>query len=199
MLVVGLTGGIGAGKSSFAALLAEHGAQVIDADAYGREALRPGQPAWHSVVDQFGEEVLSGAMEIDRKKLAGIVFKDKDKLAALNAIVHPVIFAGIADSLERLANTDSVAVIDAAIIVETGMEKDVDILIVVGADDAARLSRLRGRGMSGEDVRARMAIQAPPHVLQRKADIVVDNNGTLEELAERAEKVWKQLEARSGS
>lgn len=198
MLVVGLTGGIGAGKSAFAALLAEHGAQVIDADAYGREALRTGEPAWHSVVDQFGEEVLSGPMEIDRKKLASIVFKDTDKLAALNAIVHPVIFAGIADSLERLANSDSVAVVDAAIIVETGMEKDVDILIVVDADDSTRLSRLRDRGMSGMDIRARMASQSHPHVLRRKADIVVDNNGTLEELAEVAEKVWKQLEARSG-
>src|SRR5918992_2352219 len=98
MLVVGLTGGIGAGKSTLAALLAEEGARVIDADALGREALQPGRPAWHSVVAQFGDEILAAnSMDIDRKRLAAVVFGDPRKLAALNAIVHPVIFKGIAD------------------------------------------------------------------------------------------------------
>src|ERR687884_2222146 len=117
MLVAGLTGGIGSGKSTFAALLAERGAQVVDADALGRLALRPGQPAWHSVVDQFGEEVLTPhTMQIDRKLVADIVFNDRDKLAALNAIVHPVILKGIADDLERLRETDAIVVLDAALV-----------------------------------------------------------------------------------
>jgi len=100
MLLVGLTGGIGSGKSTFAALLAERGAQIIDADLLGREALKPGEPAWHSVVDQFGDDVLvPGTMDIDRKRLAAIVFGNQASLAALNAIVHPVIMAEIADRL----------------------------------------------------------------------------------------------------
>ena len=196
MLVVGLTGGIGSGKSAFAALLAERGAQVIDADAYGREALRPGKPAWHSVVDQFGDEILvPGTMDVDRQALAKIVFTDPDKLAALNAIVHPVIFARIADALERLAHTEDVVVVDAALIIETGVYKALDALIVVQADDRIRRERLAERGMSLDDVNARMAAQAPVEVLEQRADIVVDNNGTMEDLAAEADRVWIELEA----
>jgi dephospho-CoA kinase len=196
LLVVGLTGGIGSGKSAFAALLAERGAQVIDADAYGHEALRPGQPSWHSVVDQFGDEVLvPGTMDIDRQKLARLVFSDPDKLAALNAIVHPLIFARIADALERLAHTEDVVVVDAALIIDTGVYKALDALIVVRCDDRVRRERLAERGMALEDVDARMAAQAPVEVLEQRADIVVDNNGTMEELSEEADRVWAELEA----
>jgi dephospho-CoA kinase len=196
LLVVGLTGGIGSGKSAFAALLAERGAQVIDADAYGHEALRPGQPSWHSVVDQFGDEVLvPGTMDIDRQKLARLVFSDPDKLAALNAIVHPVIFARIADALERLAHTEEVVVVDAALIIDTGVYKALDALIVVRCDDRVRRERLAERGMALEDVDARMAAQAPVEVLEQRADIVVDNNGTMEELSAEADRVWAELEA----
>jgi dephospho-CoA kinase len=196
LLVVGLTGGIGSGKSAFAALLAERGAQVIDADAYGHEALRPGQPSWHSVVDQFGDEVLvPGTMDIDRQKLARLVFSDPDKLAALNAIVHPLIFARIADALERLAHTEDVVVVDAALIIDTGVYKALDALIVVRCDDRVRRERLAERGMALEDVDARMAAQAPVEVLEQRADIVVDNNGTMEELSAEADRVWAELEA----
>lgn len=196
MLVVGLTGGIGSGKSVFAALLAERGAQVIDADAYGHEALRPGKPSWHSVVDQFGDEILvPGTMDIDRQALARIVFSDPDKLAALNAIVHPVIFGRIADALERLARTDEVVVVDAALIVDTGVYKALDALIVVRCDDRVRRERLAERGMALEDVDARMAAQPPVEVLEQRADIVVDNDGTMSELAAEADRVWAELEA----
>jgi dephospho-CoA kinase len=196
LLVVGITGGIGSGKSAFAALLAERGAQVIDADAYGHEALRPGQPSWHSVVDQFGDEVLvPGTMDIDRQKLARLVFSDPDKLAALNAIVHPLIFARIADALERLAHTEDVVVVDAALIIDTGVYKALDALIVVRCDDRVRRERLAERGMALEDVDARMAAQAPVEVLEQRADIVVDNNGTMEELSAEADRVWAELEA----
>jgi dephospho-CoA kinase len=196
MLVVGLTGGIGSGKSSFAALLAERGAQVIDADAYGHEALRPGEPSWHSVVDQFGDEVLTpGTMEIDRKVLADVVFSDSEKLAALNAIIHPVIFSRIADALERLSRTEEVVVVDAALIIETGVYKSLDALIVVRSDDRIRRERLAERGMTLSDIQARIAAQAPVEVLEQRADIVVDNDGTLEELGAEADRVWTELES----
>jgi dephospho-CoA kinase len=198
MLVVGLTGGIGSGKSTLAALLAERGAQIIDADAMGRDALRPGQPAWHSVVDQFGDEILAaGSMDIDRRRLAHIVFSDNEKLAALNAIVHPVIFAGVADALETLRATDAVVVLDAALIVETGLDEAVDLLIVVTAPEEARRSRLVAhRDMSIDDIRGRMAAQHHPDDIAAGADIVVANDDSLEDLVAEADRVWAELQER---
>ena len=198
MVVVGLTGGIGAGKSTFAALLAERGAQVIDADQLGRDALKPGQPAWHSVVAQFGDEVLvPSTMEVDRKRLAEIVFNDREKLAALNAIVHPVILKGIADSLERLHATDAVVVLDAALIVEMGLVDALDVTIVVTANRTQRESRLqRSRGMSPGDIAARISSQATEEERLERADVVVRNSGTLDDLSTEADRVWALLESR---
>lgn len=200
MLVVGLTGGIGSGKSTFASLLAERGAQVIDADAIGHDVLHPGRPAWESVVGQFGEEVLaSGSMEIDRKRLAHVVFGDKDQLAALNAIVHPAILGGIADELDRLRSSDAIVVIDAALIIETGLDKSVDVLIAVTSQRDVRTERLRhSRGMSPEQTRARMDVQLEPEELARRADIVVMNDGSIDDLVSEADRVWKELQARAG-
>jgi dephospho-CoA kinase len=198
MLVVGLTGGIGAGKSTFAALLAERGAQVVDADGLGRDALRPGRPAWHSVVAQFGEEILvPGTMGVDRKLLADIVFNDSGKLAALNAIVHPVIFSGIADSLERLRSTDAVVVLDAALLYETGLGEVVDATIAVLAPEAVRSHRLQSaRGMTFDESARRMRAQMDPVELEGRADFVVRNDGSLEGLAAEADRVWAELQAR---
>jgi dephospho-CoA kinase len=195
MLTVGLTGGIGAGKSTFAALLAERGAQVLDADQIGRDALAPGQPAWHSVVGQFGDEVLvPGSMDVDRKRLAGIVFEDPRKLAALNAIVHPVILERIADQIEWLSKTDSVVVIDAALITELGLRDSLDVVVVVTTSKSERVDRLvRTRGMSLDDVSARMASQASPEELETGADVVVRNDGTLDDLVAEADRVWALL------
>jgi dephospho-CoA kinase len=199
MLVVGLTGGIGSGKSTFAALLAERGAQVVDADALGRDALRPGEPAWHKVVDQFGEEILvPNTMRVDRKLLAEIVFADRGKLAALNAIVHPVIFAGIADALEKLRGTEAIVVLDAALLVETGLESVVDVMILVVAPEEVRQRRLEAsRGMSLAESTSRMQAQARPEDMAVRADIVVANDGSLEDLAGEAERVWSKLQSLS--
>lgn len=196
MLVVGLTGGIGSGKSTFAALLAERGAQIIDADLLARDALRPGQPAWHSVVDTFGDEVLvEGTMNIDRKKLASIVFTKKEKLAALNAIVHPVIIKGIADRLEHLRDSREIVVLDAALIVELGLADSVDLVIVVTADVDSRRRRLAElRGMAHEDIMARIGSQASEEELIAKANIVVRNNGDLSDLGKEADRVWAELQ-----
>jgi dephospho-CoA kinase len=198
MYVVGLTGGIGAGKSTFASLLAERGAQIIDADELGRDALQPGKPSWHSVVAQFGDEILlPGTMEVDRAQLAEIVFNSKEKLAALNAIVHPAIMKGIADDLERLQGTDEIVVLDAALIVELGLAEVVDAVIVVTAPDDARRHRLMTeRGMTSDAVAARIASQATTEQLLEKADIVVNNDGTRQRLAEEADRVWKLLHER---
>ena len=197
MFVVGLTGGIGSGKSTFAALLAEQGTRVVDADLLGREALQPGRPAWHSVVDQFGDEVLAHhSLQIDRKRLAEIVFADRDKLAALNAIVHPVIMKGIADALDKLRNTDEIVILDAALILELGLSEGLDALVVVVADERLRKKRLsKERGMSDADIVARMRAQASPEEQEAKADLVVRNNGKIEELAPEAERVWLELSA----
>jgi dephospho-CoA kinase len=201
MLVVGLTGGIGTGKSTFAALLAERGAQVIDADLLGRDALATGRPAWKAVVGQFGDEILAAnTLEIDRKRLASIVFSDTKELAALNAIVHPVIFKAVADELERLRNTDEIVILDAALILETGLDKSCDVLIVVDSKDDDRISRLqKDRGMSFADVRAVMGAQADRIRLLHAADVVVSNDGSLDDLAREAERVWKHLVARRES
>jgi len=197
MLLVGLTGGIGSGKSTFASFLAERGAHVIDADALGRAALRPGQPAWNSVVDQFGDEILAASsMEIDRKRLARLVFADKRRLAALNAIVHPVIMRGIAEALERFRATDDIVVLDAALIVELGLDESLDALIVISAEQEARAQRLVDRGMNVEDAIARMAAQASPDELLARADIVVENDGDLNALNTEADRVYAELERR---
>ena len=200
MLVVGLTGGIGAGKTTFAALLAEHGAQVIDADQLGRDALRPGTDAWHSVVSQFGQDVLAAeTMEIDRKVLAEIVFTDPNRLAALNAIVHPVILDRVGEELDRLRTTDAVVVLDAALIVDTGLRDVCDVLIVVRAGEDVRKKRLTGsRDMTSADIAVRMRSQSPPGDLAATADIVVDNEGSLPDLKSEAERVWSELKRRSG-
>lgn len=199
MLSVGLTGGIGAGKSTFAALLAERGAQVLDADQFGRDALAPGRRAWHSVVSQFGDEILAaGGMDIDRMKLAGIVFNDRRKLAALNAIVHPVIVQRLADELERLAPTDAVVVVDAALIAELGLRDTFDVVVVVTTNREQRLERLvRARGMTLDDVHARIAAQASNEELEAQADYVVRNDGDLDDLAAEADRVWALLQERA--
>jgi dephospho-CoA kinase len=198
VLVVALTGGIGSGKSTFAGFLADRGAELIDADSIAREALKPGQPAWRSTVSQFGEEILEPgtALEIDRGRLAEIVFADNEALAALNAIVHPVILRNVADELDTLAGTAEIVVIDAALVFETGMHEWADVLLVVVSEQERRAERLiRGRGMSTEDITARMAAQTDPLELVRKADIVVHNDGSLAELEEEANRVWKELSA----
>ena len=135
-------------------------------------------------------------LEVDRKRLAEIVFNDRNKLAALNAIVHPVILAGIADGLERLRKTDAMVVIDAALLIEVGVTDLLDALIVVTASPEVRKKRLLGRGMLPEDIDARIAAQAPQEKLIEKADIVVDNDGTLDDLVAEADRAWNELEER---
>ena len=198
MLLVGLTGGIGSGKTTLAALLAERGAVVIDADALGHAALAPGEPAWRAAVEHFGDGILAaGSTDIDRKRLAHIVFNDPAKLTVLNAITHPVIVRSIADRIEAHRGTDAIVVLDAALVVELGLAGSLDLVVVVTSDRGTRAARLmKERGMTRAAIDARMGAQARTQDLIEHADIVVTNDGTLEHLTEATDRLWADLESR---
>ncbi|QES41023.1 dephospho-CoA kinase [Streptomyces venezuelae] len=197
MLKVGLTGGIGAGKSEVSRLLVAAGAVLIDADKIAREVVEPGTPGLAAVVEAFGADVLAPDGSLDRPKLGAVVFADAEKLAALNAIVHPLVGARSAE-LEQAASGDAVVVHDVPLLTENGLAPLYDLVIVVDASPATQLDRLvRLRGMSEEDARARMAAQATREKRLEIADIVIDNDGPLEGLPKRVAEVWADLERRA--
>lgn len=199
MLSVGLTGGIGAGKSEVSRLLVEHGAVLIDADRIAREVVAPGTPGLAAVVDAFGPDVLAGDGSLDRPKLGSIVFADPDKLAVLNSIVHPLVGARSRE-LEGSAAEDAVVVHDVPLLAENGLAPLYDLVIVVDAAPETQLNRLvRLRGMTEEDARARMAAQATREKRREIADVVIDNDVPLEELRERVDQVWDDLVRRARS
>ncbi|WP_328559878.1 dephospho-CoA kinase [Streptomyces coelicoflavus] len=193
MLSVGLTGGIGAGKSEVSRLLVEHGAVLIDADRIAREVVGPGTPGLAAVVEAFGEDVLARDGSLDRPKLGSIVFADPAKLAVLNGIVHPLV-GERSRALEETAAEDAVVVHDVPLLTENGLAPLYDLVVVVDADPATQLDRLvRLRGMAEQDARARMAAQATREQRRGIADVVVDNDVPLEELRRRVEEVWAGL------
>ncbi|MEV7137818.1 dephospho-CoA kinase [Streptomyces tauricus] len=197
MLKVGLTGGIGAGKSEVSRLLVEHGAVLIDADRIAREVVAPGTPGLAAVIDAFGKEVLAADGSLDRPKLGSIVFADADRLAVLNSIVHPLVGARSRE-LEEAASADSVVVHDVPLLAENGLAKLYDLVIVVDASTETQLDRLvRLRGMTEEDARARMAAQATREKRRELADVVIDNDVPLETLRRRVRDVWADLERRA--
>lgn len=193
MLLVGLTGGIGSGKSTVSAMLAERGAEIIDADRIAREVVLPGTHAWCKIRDHFGPEVLHADGHIDRAALAGKVFDDPAKLALLNQITHPEIFARIADRLEELHERRVVVVLDAALLLETGLAQRVDMLIVTHSPTELRVERLEARGLGADQAKARMASQLSDEERLAKADVVIDNSGTFEDLVEQVDDAWREL------
>ncbi|AXE85169.1 dephospho-CoA kinase [Streptomyces sp. Go-475] len=197
MLKVGLTGGIGAGKSEVSRLLVECGAVLIDADRVAREVVAPGTPGLTAVVDAFGEEILAEDGSLDRPRLGSIVFSDPAKLATLNAIVHPLVGARSRE-LEEAAAEDAVVVHDVPLLTENGLASLYDVVIVVDTSPETQLDRLlTRRGMTEEDARARMAAQATREQRREIADIVIDNDVPLEELERRVREVWAELRRRS--
>ncbi|MGC5346038.1 dephospho-CoA kinase [Streptomyces sp. DT171] len=197
MLKVGLTGGIGAGKSEVSRLFASYGAVLIDADRIAREVVEPGTPGLAAVVEAFGADVLTDDGTLDRPKLGSIVFADPDRLAALNAIVHPLVRARSA-ALERAADPDSVVVHDVPLLTENGLAPLYDLVVVVDAAPRTQLDRLVGlRGMTESEARARMAAQATREQRRAVADLVIDNDGPLEALEPRVREVWSQLRDRA--
>jgi dephospho-CoA kinase len=196
VLLVGLTGGIGSGKSTVSAMLAERGAEIIDADRIAREVVLPGTPAWCKIRDHFGPEVLLADGHIDRAALAGKVFADPAKLALLNQITHPEIFARIADRLEELHGRDVVVVLDAALLLETGLAQRVDMVIVTHSPKELRVERLVARGFGSQQAEARMVSQLSEDERLARADLVIDNSGSLEDLVEQVDDAWQELRRR---
>ncbi len=198
MLLVGLTGGIGSGKSTVARMLEERGAVVFDADVLAREAVAPGTPAHDAVVERFGSPVLLPGGDIDREALASIVFADPAARRDLEAIVHPEVRRLFAEGCERYAGSDAVVVFSAPLLVETGMHTAFDVLVVVSASTEAQVERLmRDRAMSEDDVRARIDAQLPLERKAEVADVIVDNDGTLEDLARQVDGLWATLRERA--
>ncbi|MDT6985640.1 dephospho-CoA kinase [Streptomyces lusitanus] len=197
MLTVGLTGGIGAGKSEVSRLLVECGAVLIDADRIAREVVEPGTPGLAAVVRAFGEEILAEDGSLDRPRLGALVFGDPEKLATLNSIVHPLVGARSRE-LEEAAPEEAVVVHDVPLLTENGLAPLYDVVIVVDASTGTQLDRLvRLRGMSEADARARMAAQATREQRRAIADIVIDNDVPLDALERRVKEVWADLVRRA--
>ncbi|MCA1223240.1 dephospho-CoA kinase [Streptomyces sp. 8L] len=199
MLRVGLTGGIGAGKSEVAKLLASYGAVLIDADRIAREVVEPDTPGLAAVVAEFGTDVLTPDGSLDRPRLGAVVFADEERRRALNAIVHPLVRQRSAE-LERAAGPDAIVVQDVPLLVESGLTGHFDVVLVVDASPATQLERLvRLRGMAEDDARGRMAAQADREQRRAAADIVIDNDGAREALEPRVREVWEALRERAAT
>jgi dephospho-CoA kinase len=197
VLRVGLTGGIGAGKSEVARRLKAQGAVLIDADAIARQVVAPGTEGLAAVTAAFGEGILRPGGELDRERLGQIVFADQALLARLNAIIHPLVGARMAE-LERTASQGAIVVHDVPLIAENNLASAYDLVVVVDAPDHVRLERLtRRRPMTEEQARARMAAQAGRAERLAIADLVVDNSSSLGELDRQVGDLWTELQRRA--
>jgi dephospho-CoA kinase len=197
MLLVGLTGGIGSGKSTVARMLADRGAVVLDADAFARDAVRPGTEALRAVVRRFGDDTLREDGELDRAKLAGIVFADRGALDDLEAIIHPEVRRMLADALQAELDTDHVVVLANPLLIEMGAHRDCDVVVVVSTAPDTQVARSVARGMDESDVRARIASQLSLDERARHADVLIDNEGSVDELEAEVDVLWRQLRNRA--
>jgi dephospho-CoA kinase len=198
VLRVGLTGGIGSGKSAVSSRLAARGAVVIDSDVLAREVVTKGTDGLAEVVDTFGNDVLTAEGELNRPALGRIVFSDAAARRRLEAITHPRVRARAAE-IEAQAPADAIVVHDIPLLVETGQADKFDVVLVVDVEQELQVERLTSaRGMTDEEAKARIASQATREDRLAAADIVVDNSGSLEELDRRVDEVWEELSQRAG-
>ena len=196
MLLVGLTGGIGAGKSEVIRRLAERGAQIIDADVLARDAVAPGTAGLAAVVAAFGEDVLTSAGRLDRDRLSWLVFADADARKRLNGIVHPLVRAETARRIAA-APPQAIVVNDVPLLVEAGLAALYPVVVVIGVTPATQLDRLvRFRGMAPADAEARIAAQAPLADKLAVATYVIDNDGPLAALDPQIADLWRELSRR---
>jgi len=195
MIIVGLTGGVGTGKSTVASLFRELGAYVIDWDELARDAVRPRSRAWREIVGCFGQDILDSDSTINRRRLADIVFSDSEKLGRLNRIVHPEVFREDQRITAEIRSLDSDAVVikDIPLLHEAAGHMGFDKVIVVCATEAARLQRLEARGMSRDDARRRIESQLPLEDKARSADFVIDNDGLPEETKRQVKAIYCSL------
>jgi dephospho-CoA kinase len=193
MLLVGLTGGIGSGKTTVSSMLARRGAVVVDADAITRSLQQPGQPVFAAIVERFGTGVVAGDGSLDRAALAAIVFNDEQAKADLEAIVHPAVGAEMVRRLQEHAGTDAVVVYDVPLLVESG-KTGYGAVVVVDVDPDVAVARLVAhRGFDAADARARIANQAARADRLAVADRVIDNSGSLADLEAQVEDLWAWL------
>lgn len=198
MLRVGLTGGIGSGKSAVADLLAGHGAVIIDADQLAREVVEPGTPGLRAVAAEFGAVVLTAEGRLDRAALAAVVFSDPQARARLERIVHPAV-RELAAERELSAPTGSIVVHVIPLLVETGQAESFDIVVVVDVEPAVQRARLAQRdGLSESQIAARIAAQSDRQGRLQVADDVIDNSGDRESLASAVAALWERLVSRRG-
>jgi dephospho-CoA kinase len=189
MLVIGLTGGIGSGKSTVSQLLADRGAVIVDADLIARQVVEPGGPAYQPVVERFGPGVVAADGTLDRPALAAVAFNDPAALADLNAIIHPAVGAVIAERLKAEAETDHVVVLDIPLLVESGRSSAAAVIVVDCPEEVA-IARAVVRGLAEDNVRRRVAAQASRDERLAKADFVIDNSGSREALDAQVDKAW---------
>ncbi|HHW03105.1 MAG TPA: dephospho-CoA kinase [Thermoanaerobacterales bacterium] len=197
MKVIGLTGGIASGKSTISMLLKNRGAVIIDADEIAREIMTPGKPAWRAVIENFGRDILLDEKNIDRKKLGRIVFSDRKLLETLNGITHPTIVREIKDRLEHYRKENAkVVVVDAALLLETGLDSLVDEVWVVAVDEKTQLKRLlnREKNMSLEEAMNRIMAQMTLDKKIKMADKIIDNSGSIEETEQQIDELWREIE-----
>jgi dephospho-CoA kinase len=196
---VGLTGGIGSGKSTVSQLLAERGAVVIDSDVLAREVVAPGTPGLAAIAEAFGDEILTPDGELDRQALGRVVFADPEARNRLEAITHPLVRAR-AREMEADAPDGAVVVHDIPLLVETGQQDKFDVVVVVDADHETQLRRLAdARGMGPDEARARIAAQAAREQRTAAADYVIVNDGSLDHLRRRVDEVWGAVAAASAA
>ncbi len=197
MLLVGLTGGIGSGKSTVASLFAERGAVVIEADRLARDSVEPGTPGFASVVEAFGSDVVTPEGGLDRAALARIVFDDPERRRALEAIVHPEVARRFAEEVDRHRGTDDVVVYAVPLLVERGLAPAFDVVIAVSAPEEVRIDRvIAERGSDEAEVRARIGAQVGDAERAAVADVVIDNGGSLADLERVVNAAWEQLRTR---
>jgi dephospho-CoA kinase len=196
MKIVGLTGGIASGKSTVSRWLAEAGAHIIDADLLAREVVAPGQPAFAAVVDHFGSGILKNDATIDRDRLAAEVFADPKQKAVLERIIHPAVAEAMAARLAQIKATapESIVVLDVPLLFEAGMDAGLDLVVMVDAPDAVQLHRLMKRNnLSRTEALARIGAQMPMAEKRRRADVVIDNSGSLASTRTQVEALWQRL------
>lgn len=192
MYLIGLTGNIATGKSTVGGMLAKLGARVIDADAIAHEVTAKGQPAWFSIVAEFGEGILRPDGEINRPRMGALVFGDPAALQRLEAIVHPAVLERVAELLAQA--TEPVVVLDAIKLIESGVADLCDAVWVVTCSPEQQLARLmRTRQMSEADARQRMAAQPPQAEKIARADVVIDNNGSLAATRRQVAQAWARI------
>ena len=191
-MYLGISGGIGSGKSTAAKMFADLGAIHIDADAIAKEVLEPGQVGYERVLEKFGDGILDSSGNIDRKELAKLVFNDSSKLSQLEDIIHPAVIARVAQIRESLPET-SIVLYDTPLLLEKQMQAQFDKIIMVLAPTELRESRLIARGLAAPDIAARMRNQASDEARRDVADYILVNDGTLESFRTQVEQVWREI------